>query len=319
MQASAFSYFGRNQRLIFVLPIAMFCVFTAQAAVTTEAPIPAGQFFDQSGNSVDINLESGQVLVFDESANQKYILNGRDLRIVADTVQVRGRVVIRSFREAAEDAGGVGMAGGSGAGFPTAPACRNGRPGEVGQPGSPGPSGGDGRPAGDISLDIGSIVGDVPIFIHNTGQDGGHGGTGGNGGDGGQGESGGSSRSGVFGCDCGGGDGGNGGNGGLGGRGGSGGRGGDGGVVALSQRASSPSVRPRIELIVEGGRGGPGGDGGSGGKAGGGGDMGRGGGFCGGGRGGGGGSPGPSGEPGSLGTDGRSGRVFEFPPSTGNK
>lgn len=315
MQILDFPNQGGNQRLMFVLSLGVVCVCTAQVAVTPEVPIPAEQFFSQSGNPVDITLEPNQILVFDESANREYILNGRDLNIVADTVEVRGLVVIHSFRKAAADADGVGLGGENGVAYSTAPACRNGRPGGGGQPGFQGPKGVDGRPAGDISIDIGSVVGEGRLAIHNTGQDGGCGGTGGNGGAGGQGESGGSSRSGVFGCDCGGGDGGYGGNGGVGGHGGIGGRGGDAGVVALSRRASTSSMRSAVDLIVRGGRGGSGGDGGPGGKGGGGGDMGRGGGFCGGGRGGGDGSRGPSGELGPRGTDGRNGRVFEFPPS----
>lgn len=86
------------------------CVFAlllvpAGGGVTFAEETPASNFFAPDRARVEIRVPAERVVVFDELENSRYILNGRDLRIVADKILVRGNAIVRSFASPAAAAG----------------------------------------------------------------------------------------------------------------------------------------------------------------------------------------------------------------------
>ena len=270
--------------------------------------IPAENFFATSQQDVDISINSGDTVVFDDARNSRYILNGRNLTINAKSVKVTGDVVIKGFKSDAGNTSGQGSDGSRGANGANKGQC-DGRGGDggAGRKGGTGPRGRNGNTGPDVFLNIGRISGRGLLRINASGQQGGKGGRGGSGGDGGDAGKGGDSKSNAFDCRCGGGDGGNGGRGGNGGKGGIGGDGGSGGSIQITP--ATERVRQRLNLIVSGGRGGRGGSGGSPGIGGEKGRFGRGSRWCSGGRTGSSGSRGDNGPTGQAGRTGSNGRV----------
>lgn len=110
------------------------------------------------GSDIVIETAPGEILVFD--AARSYLLDGRDLAIDADTVEVTGDVTIRAFTDGDTPAALAGQ--------PPMPAQRgaDGGRGSVGTNGKPGPK---------IRLKIAHLVGNGNLTIINTGRSGGQG------------------------------------------------------------------------------------------------------------------------------------------------
>jgi hypothetical protein len=167
-----------------------------------------------------------------------------------------------------------------------------GADGNVGNPGVPG------RSAPTLYL-FATVIEGGPIEIDLRGQDGGPGGVGQDGGDGGPGSPGKRAEANILGCTASGGEGGRAGDAGNGGTGGRGGRGGTGGTfVLVSTPRGSAQAQRLLNVLNEGGKGGPPGKGGRQGRPGQRGEPGRPEGLCPPGR------PGYEGSPGKDGEDG---------------
>jgi hypothetical protein len=278
----------------------------ARAGDADEVRIRAETFFQNVSSRVVIQAAPNQTLVFDAQYGGDLILNGQDLVIYADKVEVIGTVTIRPYT--ADSAPSAS----SGVGAPGDPGGPGGEssPGGGGGQGQIGPTGQAGSRAGDIVLGIKSLTGTGKLVVAPIGQAGGRGGQGGRGGDAGRGGDG-HNRDGcnMFCGNCNSPtNGGTGGRGGDGGPGGTGGAGGPGGVITYtdSLHAALDAGRLKFDLApAAGGLGGPGGPPGNGGPGGG---MGHGNACGGGGMNGGpgsGGGNGANGQPGSPGTPGK--------------
>lgn len=271
-------------RVTFLLPlISLGCPWAA----SQEEVLAKGFFATDSRKVIYIEVGKGQRLVFDAVDNTKYILNGKQLEIRADELEVRGDVKIISSPKKGDDnlqKVGVGLKGddggkghGDGGG---------GVPGGEGHQGPDGLPGGDGDSAHRVRLYVNKLIGAGSLTIDNSGAKGGTGGEGGHGGLGGKAGDGANRESGN-----GPGNGATGGRGGIGGTGGVGGTGGKGGDIEFTRTLCAAIPSKKFVPIATSG---PGGDGGIGGIGGDGGARGEGG-SGGGAGGGGGGDPGTKG------------------------
>ncbi len=247
--------------------LAMAAQLAAAAAIGDQKKVSATSFFANDGRRV-IYIETApdETLVFDETDNSRYVLQGRYLEIRAKTVELQGNVTIRAFNE--NDRGlddhHVGDAGANGAnGVQGSGDGGGGSAGQVGSQGGQGQPGGDGKGAKRVRLYVESLAGTGKLTIANKGMPGGKGGEGGKGGTGGCGGKG-ADRTGSNGP----GNGGRGGDGGVGGVGGTGGTGGVGGNIEITLALCPAIKNHRIELVANGGSGGLGGIGGTGGAGG---------------------------------------------------
>ena len=227
---------------------------------------PAERFFVDGPPDVplSIRLPQGQTLTFDEKFNDRYVTNGRELRIRVSKIQVIGNPVVRiwsptSAAPGQPEVGAKGPNGGHGGngGYPS-----GGRGGD-GQVGAPGPVGLEGAHGRDITIEVDEITGDGKLTLVTAGQIGGLGGSGGRGGDGGQGGDGRNRKDSGVCCFppriISGEPPGNGGQGGNGGKGRTGGTGGTGGAAGNVYHYAElcPLIKSsRISLILDGGSGG---------------------------------------------------------------
>jgi hypothetical protein len=242
-------------------------MYYTAAAVAEEHAVKAKDFFEKGAGPITIKV--GRTLIFD-SADGEYVLNGRDLYVESDRVEIIGNVVIHGFPTDEEEAalgsrardGAPGRSGGFG---------EAGQQGEQGHNGNDGPAGRDGP---RIELRIGRVLGNGQLTIINNGAPGGPGQDGGNGGNGGEGGPGNHKN-----CPFGFGvywrtEGGRGGDGAVGGDGGFGGAGGNGGVILYSKALRDLVRTGRVKLesqpgkTAQFGRRGLGGQGGMGGPTG---------------------------------------------------
>jgi hypothetical protein len=293
--------------------VTLWSLFTSLPTQSQET-IRGDLFFRNVTDKVVIQTSPSQKLVFDESVAGTLILNGHDLFIYADNVEVVGTVKIKAFSEddLPTNSSGLGEAGRRGG---DAGLCgRNGCPGGTGDNGFPGPTGAPGKSAGDVFLSIKQVSGPGKLIFVDVGQRGGKGGAGGRGGDGGRGGTGANRTCGdIMGRGKHGpGDGGRGGTGGNGGAGGKGGPGGPGGTITYADSVIGAISEGKVQFDFSRAAGGPGGTGGAAGNAGGYGGMGHGAMCGGGGTGGPLGSPGTEGPAGPDGDPGRPGKAVCF-------
>jgi hypothetical protein len=247
----------------------MSLLLTASCAGQTLERVNASDFFDShAGKIVYIELADTQVLVFDATMNDLYVLHGRPLEIRAKNIEVSGDVHVLAFAPSEHAADKTGQPA-------TAPAQHEagqgqgtnspGFPGATGITGTTGDVGNTGAPAAKMRLFFDNVQGDGTITFDNQGMKGGQGqlgGIGGNGGHGGKGHDRGK---------CDGSDspssGGPGGNGGIGGKGGPGGQGGTSGDIEFGKTMCS--LTTKVKLLSPNSDGGDGGHGGMGGANGG--------------------------------------------------
>ena len=220
-------------------------------------------------NTIILQAGFEQTLVFRDT-DPEYVLDGKTLIISAATVRVKGKVVIRSFKQDAKSPregvaakGKDGPDGGNGDNKP--PCLIVGCNGVIGDKGEDGKGGDSGEDAPDISLEFQRLTGSGSLIVAGIGQQGQQGQKGGRGGTGGRG---GKGRK----RDCSDplppGQGGYGGQGGSGGTGGRGGAGGKGSRLLVNFSLADSIAEGRLILYTGGGFGGFGGLGGDAGSPG---------------------------------------------------
>jgi hypothetical protein len=242
--------------------------------VSAEERIDAAEIFKKKEDPISIQGNPSQIIVFEETQNADYVLDGRALEINAEVVEVNGNVTIRAFRDGQKGADALTPGLGGAPGRQGSSCGQDGCDGSDGGSGMAGAAGANGRAAKPFQIDIRKFAGAGRLQFISTGQRGGNGSAGGRGGDGGPGGSGRdrlSIAAGDIQCasDTPAGNGGNGGDGGAGGDGGPGGDGGHSAEIRYSRKlCSALTPQATVSFNFSGGKDGTGGFGGKGGNGG---------------------------------------------------